>query len=512
MGGCVIHFGMHKTGSSSIQQSLYKAQDLGPDHCLIRLGKRTGNLSGELVTAFADEPWRANVHRKRGTAKEEVLKAGPEVRARVAAEVAAADRTAVLSGEAVCMFSEVEFSRLTRALADAAGPVAAVGYVRAPAERMASGFQQRLKGGFDRFDPAEFYPREGYRRLEAFDRVLGREQVSLWKFDPGGFPEGDVVRDFCTRLGIEIAAEDIVRVNEGLSRPAMSILFAYRAYGPGYGVGWQAVRENRALVEALQGVRGPRFGFHESVVAPVLDVNRDDLAWIEDRLGQELRSKSFGSEGVSSADELLEIEPSALDAFFDALQDRFGIELPGSASARADTDPHAVAMNVQACREAIREVIFGPPKPQAPHGAGGAPRRNGQRRLVARAAASRGRWREDGEDVIVLAPTPRQPAVVGLEAVPGMGETGKGEFSAQVRASDATPLVLRLSIAGGGEEGRLLDEISIAGRSAREWRVAVPISSADQFLRLSCSVKAGHSKDRRARVRVARASLEPATR
>ena len=126
----------------------------------------------------------------------------------------------------------------------------------------------------------------------------------------------------------------MVRVNESLSLPAISILFAYRVYGPGYGVGRQAVRENRALGDVLQEVPGPRFAFHESVVAPVLEANREDLAWIEDRLEEELRSKSFGSDGISSAEELLEIEPSALSGAM--WRDQHACAAPGQRTVAAD--------------------------------------------------------------------------------------------------------------------------------------------------------------------------------
>ena len=187
MGGCIIHFGMHKTGSSSIQRSLSRADDLGPDHCFISSGTRTGNLGGELVTAFADEPWRANINRKRGIGKEELLRGaprGPRSPARKSLRPGSGPRS---SRPRSCPRSPSgSCGRLARALERAAGSVSAVGYVRAPAERMASSFQQRLKGGYDQFDPAEFYP--GYRRLEAFDTVFGREQVSMWKFDPAALP------------------------------------------------------------------------------------------------------------------------------------------------------------------------------------------------------------------------------------------------------------------------------------------------------------------------------------
>ena len=500
---------MHKTGSSSIQRSLSGADDLGPNHCFVSLGRRTGNLSGQLITAFADEPWDADPNLRRGFGREALLEQRPGIRARLIEQVAAAgERTAVVSAEAVSGFSEPEFGRLVRTLERAGGGVSAVGYVRAPAERMASVFQQRLRGGHDSFDPAEFYP--GYRRLEAFDSVLGREQVSLWKFDPARFPDGDVVLDFCARLGIDIAADDVVRVNEGLSLPAISILFAYRRYGPGFGVGPEAVRENRALIEALEDVPGAKFAYHESVVTPVLEANRDDLAWIENRLGEELGSSPPGTEGVRSGDELLEIDPGAVGAFVAAVQARFGIELPSSATERVDADPHAVAETVRSCRDSIRELLFGSSPGEAAGATGDRTARSSHRSLVPEAAGSAGSWRCVDGDSIVLAPTSRQPTTVRLDAT-GVPEAEDALFTARVHAGDA-PVVLRLSIGEDGEEGRMLDEITLVGRADRWWKVPIPHDSGDGTLRLSCVLTADGSKGRRGRVRVARPTLRLGTR
>ena len=93
-----------------------------------------------------------------------------------------------------------------------------------------------------------------------------------------------------------------------------------------------------------------------------------------------------------------------------------------------------------------------------------------------------------------------------------MREIGEAVFTAQVHSSNALPLVLRLSFAEDGGEGRVLDEITVAGRADREWKVTVPTSSGGRALRLSCQVKGRASKGRRARVRVTRPTLGPAAR
>ena len=356
---------------------------------------------------------------------------------------------------------------------------------------MASSFQQRLKGGFERFDPAEFYPR--YRRLEVFDSVLGRERVSLWKFDPARFPEGDVVRDFCARLGIEIAPDDVVRVNESLSLPAMSILFAYRVHGPGYGEGPQAVRENWALARALQDVPGAKFRFHESAVAPVLEDNREDLGLDRGPAWGGAAPRVVRTEGVRSGEELLAIDRAAVSALIAAVETRLGVELPRIGDRGNRHRPARCGRDRPGLSRGDPRVLFGSGTRRRNQGTRAGSLAAATERLVAELLGSRARWRQ--ADVIVLAPTARQHAVVGFE-LPAHGRDRRARCSplgvqlerlAACSCSDSPSQ-------GDGEEGRVLGEINVEGRADREWRVPVAIDSPDQGLRLSCTLTGNGTK------------------
>ena len=358
-GGCVLHFGQHKTGSSSIQQSLSGAGDLGRYHC-VRLGTPTGNASWPLILAFADEPWRQRAYRKFGVNEAEALAQRPAVRAMLADELLAAGaRTAIISAEGLSRFTEGELANLSgrsRIESDRCGRSAT------SARREASwraAFNSSCAAVSTDLISADLYA--SYRRFEVFETVLGRQNVSLWRFAPGEFPGGDVVRDFCARLGIEIPEHRIARVNESLSRPAVSILFAYRRFGPESRPGRKTVRLNRVLTDVLRTVPGPKLRFADSAVEPVLEENADDLAWIEERLGEQLADKPAADEGsIRTEEDLLEIEAAALRAFLDEVESLDGIELADSVTARLDTDPRAVAQTVAACAEAIRKRVDGP--------------------------------------------------------------------------------------------------------------------------------------------------------
>lgn len=281
MGACILHYGMPKTGSSSIQTYLLRSL-ADPRFFNLDLG-RPG--SGNLIAAtFRAHPEQHHRSIKRGLAPAEVQQEIVSIRAALARELERADgRTALLSAELLANFSALEFAGLCDFIRPHATEISAIGYVRAPLAFMESVFQQRVKSGTGSFRLEQNYPR--YReRFEKFETVLGRGRVAYWSFAPATFPGNCVVQDFCARLGIRFDGGTVQRVNDSLSLPAIRLLYTYRKYGPGFGAGERALQENGLLKARLRELEGPPLRFHAELVRPVLDARRADIAWMEERL------------------------------------------------------------------------------------------------------------------------------------------------------------------------------------------------------------------------------------
>lgn len=350
-----MHFGMPKTGTTSIQFSL--ARHLSDERFrYLTLGSPNG--SPAVAGAFKARPGRFHRHRKEGTPPAQLLQLRQEALESLGGHLAAsAGRTAILSAEVVFTFDEAELAGLCRVLGQH-GTVTAVGYIRRPKEFMESSFQQLVKGGRGRFDVANLFPR--YReRLQKFDAVLGRGNTRFWMFDPRSFPGGCVVQDFCTRIGADFRPEDVIRANESLSLPALALLYAYRKYGPGYGVGQGVVRENRLLAKRVGALPGPRARLHSSLVAPVLAAKRREIEWIEERVGasvaEELAAHDDGA--IRGEEDLLRFTPDSLRWLAEQLGEPFVSQW------RPDMSPvevagwmHLLRAKVAAAREARRRL------------------------------------------------------------------------------------------------------------------------------------------------------------
>lgn len=303
MDTCIVHFGMHKTGSSSIQKSLHRGLKDNSFH-YVNLGK--ANASHLIASAFKAVPISQG-SRKKGASRKHLLSDKNEIIQRLNSEFSKAQsRTAIISGEGISLLKEDEFKAFCDVITAAGKSVLAVGFIRSPKSYMESAFQQRVKRNLNYLDIDGLYPNY-QRRFKKFCSVLGEKNVRFWRFDPASFPSRCVVLDFCKRVGINFQPNDVVRSNEGLSQAALSLLYAYRKYGPGCGVGEVADRENSLLIRHLSLLKGVKVHFHSSLVKPVIDDNLEDVAWMEERLGDMLTGDLYADDdnAIRSEEELL---------------------------------------------------------------------------------------------------------------------------------------------------------------------------------------------------------------
>jgi hypothetical protein len=281
---CIIHIGMHKTGSTSLQRSL---QGFRNDRFIYADLTRDPNHSLAIFSAFSANPARHHLHSTRDEAG--VSAYVRQVRTALERSASAArGRTLLISGEDIGVLPARDLAPLRDFFRARFDDVMIVGYVRPPAGFITSSFQERVKNGSVASLAIDSFYRNYQASFEKFDDVFGRENVRLWKFDPKVFPEGCVVQDFCARLGIAFPNERIVRMNESLSRQAVAMLYTYRKLGPQFGAPRMRGRFAMNLGSLLRDTGG-KFRFSPDTLRPVLEKNRADTEWMEARLGEPLQ-------------------------------------------------------------------------------------------------------------------------------------------------------------------------------------------------------------------------------
>lgn len=301
---CILHIGMHKTGSSSIQDSLHGNLKNEQFH-YAELDRP--NHSGAVMYAFAPL-FQSPVDVARGwTVSVERKQAARQMLERAFAECPS--ETLIISAEAMCA-GQMDVRALQQFVQARSDEVKVVGYVRPPRASTESRFQQHVKVHLP-MEPARSWP--GYRKqLARFDALFGRENVEFWRFDPATFPGGCVVADFCQRLGIALDPAWVKRSNEGLSRPAIALLYCYRHSLQGVATAPWMMQGGFELVSRLRSLQGEKLRFSDAFFAPVLREIEEDVRWMEDRLGASLDEAPLGpGKGLDSPAQLLEIDGPA---------------------------------------------------------------------------------------------------------------------------------------------------------------------------------------------------------
>lgn len=348
MKNCIIHIGMHKTGSTSIQNSL---QNFNDDNFLYAdLGEPNHSIA--IYTLFAANPENHHIHRARRqnvAAMQEYIR--PIQTKLEFALKEAKEKTLIISGEDIGALSSEGLVKLRQYFQDRDYKLSIVGYVRSPAGYQASSFQERVKHGVvKQINLEALYPNYE-KKFSKFDEVFGRENVHLWKFDAKLFPNGCVVQDFCARLGINLPHERICRKNESLSRQAVSLLYIYQKFGQLAGGKAMSAPEAQILGNALAEIGTDKFRFSPDIVRPCLEKNQTDIEWMEQRLGQslceELGEHQFGD--IRDESDLLNVDPLVLSKLYVLL----GNNAPSDIS--SGTQEQAVQL-VLALREAYRAV------------------------------------------------------------------------------------------------------------------------------------------------------------
>src|SRR5688572_5656150 len=167
MSRCIIHVGMRKTGTTSIQQSLYRYAD--GDFVYADINGHP-NHGGALYSVFARDPSRLGYHRRsRRSASDIRVYTEQAARGLKRSIEEAAGRTMILSGE-VCsyLFARDELSRLRDYFLGSFGQVDIVAYIRPPAGYITSNFQQRVKDAAGRIDLQRDYfkYRDNFSKLD----------------------------------------------------------------------------------------------------------------------------------------------------------------------------------------------------------------------------------------------------------------------------------------------------------------------------------------------------------
>jgi hypothetical protein len=268
---CIVHVGMPKTGTTSIQDSLYVRL---ADPRFLYIGLDHPNASDFLapILGVAGQTFRYR-QVDYSPAYLRRLAIGYETRLRKALWKARdGGRCPIISGEFMWNQKHDTLQRLRDLLATEGFSARIIAYVRPIKSFLESWFQEIVKLGVARFDPMflaraiQGRPYSYSARLEALESVFGADRVTVRPFARAALAEGCVVRDFCATLGITFDPRLVINSNESLCADAVKMLYAYNLNGRVSSMHPRMGARHYMMVTRMQELPGAPIRFHSSLL------------------------------------------------------------------------------------------------------------------------------------------------------------------------------------------------------------------------------------------------------
>lgn len=287
----LLHIGMHKTGTSSLQTTLFDSRETLSNAGITYLDIED-NHSAAFYSLFCDAPEKYHVNRRRGIhTKEQAATHNRTLRKRLTDKLAATDSSiTIISGEDLSLLPKAKVPELQRFLASFFDDVRVIGYARPPISFVNSLAQQSLKGGATMEHLTTHPPSPTYQwRFQKFLDAFGKDKVTLRQFTRDALLNGCIVADFLNTAELPdhlYSTLKISRRNNSLSVLAGTLLARLNAQIPVFvGDALNPARKAGATV-LLQTLPGDAFRLPDSVVEQALAESDWDIRWMKAQLEQ----------------------------------------------------------------------------------------------------------------------------------------------------------------------------------------------------------------------------------
>lgn len=322
----ILHMGMEKTGSSSIQNSFVGYDD----GRLLYVPFKWDNHSMPLSYMFRGWDKLEPRFGPKGLTHELYLERKADATEAMDAALQGDHETLLLSAEALMGFGPYEHREVRDHIRQFRQKIRVMAYVREPIGYSSSAFQQSLKFGGDKL---RVPPQRFQGRLGRLYRVYDPSEVELIPFRPKTFPNGSVVQDFAGRIGADVSRISEQSTNESMCMYAAAAMFLWNREGvkahdnrdgfkartnvSGFLQRMSKIPKARKLrLDALRreiprGLR--KFRLSDAYVRAHIDL--EDIRWMEAEMGATLLDDATAANkddyGIQSEADLIELAHEA---------------------------------------------------------------------------------------------------------------------------------------------------------------------------------------------------------
>ncbi|MCA8883423.1 MAG: hypothetical protein KDA50_06715 [Rhodobacteraceae bacterium] len=290
----ILHAGLPKTATTSIQNACFAQKQALLDHHGILYPGQEPNHTNALCTAFLTDP-RTHISNMMAGQNDldSLLEKAADIRAALVHEIhATAPETVLFSAEGMSNLAAPELEKFRDWALSFAEELSVFYILRNPISYTTSVIQQHLKGGDVLEHMFKKLPLPNIKgRLTGSIRAFGRENVAAYVFEELVSNEGGVVAGFLDIVGLRdgTTRDAIVSQqnfdNQSLSHEAALILSSLNRQRPAFVNGRLGPYRAMNELPTISAIRGDKFRLPPDVAARVLDESRPDIDWVRETFG-----------------------------------------------------------------------------------------------------------------------------------------------------------------------------------------------------------------------------------
>ncbi|MEM7240726.1 MAG: hypothetical protein AAF429_00940 [Pseudomonadota bacterium] len=292
-----LHMGSHKTGTTSIQSTLFNFKEELKEKNFEYFGGKKAHPN--LYSAFKSDPMEFPWNRLSGLSKEDIIQRDQKSLKNIERKIKASEcETLLFSSEFLSMLNPSEMQNL-KGFFDQFGDVHAVYFYRELQSWISSDSQQLSKVGFAT-RPTTF--EVGIMRIFDFPmqihNVFGADRTHFLKFEEMIAPQ--LTLNLLKQIGVDIGPEidwQEIRENEAISGNAVHALFIYNRLFP-----LKSPHRNKKNVERLKNLPGEKYVSPRLTPAQI-NVYEEKRQEVKKALG--LRLSKISSESEKTEGEIL---------------------------------------------------------------------------------------------------------------------------------------------------------------------------------------------------------------
>ena len=290
----VVHIGIDKTGTTTIQRTLFRARSRLLSEAGILYPSIASNQSVYLGTMFREKaPPLLQLFEPEATDEDSIARFRQKFRASLDADMADPNwRTVVISAESLCDFHPEAIARFIEWLEGHGDDLNVVAYVRHPVDWTRSVVLQQVRLGqtFDQLDKNVRRP-NWRRRFTPWLDAVGLERFRLVSFDDARVKDG-IVAAFCEAAGLPretvLSLAPIRSANEAMSLEAALLLDSLNRQRPLFVDGKLSPERRWRGTNAISSIPGTPFHLSAEHAAKARAGNRQDLEWLNVTFGTDL--------------------------------------------------------------------------------------------------------------------------------------------------------------------------------------------------------------------------------